>query len=229
MMALQRRKVRPLPYLLPIALGLTCALAAVTVITRLLWPTWASDTLSANPMIPISIGGTVFNVPTAAIRMKIQRQAGPQERVDLDFLFPSLTPPGPVKRVSVNTINEASRPIDRLFLSIAVLDPAMAPETRISAIYPRYLDPPTIIPGDGLVMRRFHSDSPYGGEDFFSATDPAFNARCTRDAATPGMCLSERRVEGADLTYRFPRGWLVRWRDLAEAMERLTSHLRSPH
>jgi hypothetical protein len=53
-------------------------------------------------------------------------------------------------------------------------------------------------------------------------------ARCTRDAATPGMCLSERRVDGADLTFRFPRSWLAQWRDVAGAMERLTAQLRGP-
>jgi hypothetical protein len=51
------------------------------------------------------------------------------------------------------------------------------------------------------------------------------NARCMRDAATPGMCLSERRIGGADLTFRFPRAWLVQWREVADAMARLTVQL----
>ena len=67
--------------------------------------------------------------------------------------------------------------------------------------------------------------SPYGGEDLFLSPAPAFTARCTRDAATPGMCLSERRIDGADLTFRFPRSWLARWRDVAGAMDRLTAQL----
>jgi len=37
------------------------------------------------------VGGALFNVPTGAVRMKIQRHSGPQERVDLAFDFPSLT------------------------------------------------------------------------------------------------------------------------------------------
>ena len=53
-------------------------------------------------------------------------------------------------------------------------------------------------------------------------------ARCTRDAATPGMCLSERRIDGADLTFRFPRSWLAQWRDVAGAMDKLTTQLRGP-
>ena len=35
--------------------------------------------------LPVSVGATLFNVPTAAVRRKIQRHSGPQERVDLSF------------------------------------------------------------------------------------------------------------------------------------------------
>ena len=59
----------------------------------------------------------------------------------------------------------------------------------------------------------------------FFASTPNLAARCTRDGATPGMCLSERRIDGADLTFRFPRSWLAQWRDVATAMDRLTVQL----
>jgi hypothetical protein len=77
-------------------------------------------------------------------------------------------------------------------------------------------------------MRAFRDGSPYANEDLFVATAPSLSARCTRDAATPGMCLSERRVDGADLTFRFPRSWLSQWRDVANAMDRLTVQLHGP-
>jgi hypothetical protein len=41
------------------------------------------------------------------------------------------------------------------------------------------------------------------------------------------MCLSERRIDSADLTFRFPRSWLSHWRDVTDAMERLTLQLHS--
>ena len=92
-------------------------------------------------------------------------------------------------------------------------------------IYPRYLEQ-TLQPGqDGLTMRAFRDGTPYSNEDLFLASTPTLSARCTRDAATPGMCLSERRIDGADLTFRFPRSWLAQWRDVADAMERLTLQL----
>ena len=92
-------------------------------------------------------------------------------------------------------------------------------------IYPRYLDQATPSRQDGLTTRAFRDNSPYSNEDLFVANTPALMARCTRDGATAGMCLSERRIGGADLTFRFPRSWLAQWRDVGNAMDRLTLQL----
>ena len=92
-------------------------------------------------------------------------------------------------------------------------------------IYPRYLDQPSPLAQDGLTIRPFKDGSPYSNEDLFLASLPNLSARCSRDGATPGMCLSERRIDGADLTFRFPRSWLAQWRDVANAMDRLTVQL----
>jgi hypothetical protein len=160
--------------------------------------------------------------------MKIQRHSGPQERVDLSFAFPSLEAPDVPKHVSVDAIDTAARPIDRIFLSISAHHDALAPEARLRTIYPRYLEQ-TAAPGqDGLTVRAFRDGTPYSNEDLFLANTPSLDARCTRDAATPGMCLSERRVDGADLTFRFPRSWLAQWRDVVGAMDRLTAELHGP-
>jgi len=162
--------------------------------------------------------------------MKIQRHSGPQERIDLSFLYPSLTPPDAPKHVSVDTVEEEmAQPIDRIFLSIAAHQNSLAPEARVETIYPRYLEQSPkagsdAVP-DGLAMRAFRDGSPYSGEDLFSAATPRLNARCSRDGATPGMCLSERRIDGADLIFRFPRQWLAQWRDIAVAMDTLTAQL----
>jgi len=222
------RATRAWTHLVPILLSGAAAAVAIGLVAYLLWPTWGTGGASAPDRLPVSIGGTLFNVPPPAIRMKIQRHSGPQERIDLDFLYPSLEPPGAPKHVTADTVEEAMQPIDRIFLSITAHHDALAPEQRTATIYPRYLDRAAAMPQDGLTMRMFRSDTPYGAEDFYSATSPALTARCTRDAATPGMCLSERRVDGADLTFRFPRSWLSQWREIAQAMDRLTAQLRGP-
>jgi len=217
-----RPRWRSKGHTLPIALAITTAAVAMSLVAYLLWPTWATGASSSIPdRLPISIGGTLFNVPTAAIRMKIQRHSGPQERIDLNFSFPSLTAPEAPKHVSADTIDEKASPIDRIFLSIAAHHDTLAPDMRVRTIYPRYLEQASSPGENGLISRAFREGTPYGGEDLLLSDKPHFTARCTRDAATPGMCLSEQRIDGADLTFRFPRSWLAQWRDVAAGMSQL--------
>jgi hypothetical protein len=219
----------PRAHVVPIVIAASLSAAAIALVTYLLWPTWGTDTSHDPARLPVSIGGTLFNVPTAAVRMKIQRHSGPQERVDLSFTYPALEVPEAPKHFSVDAVEDEVQPIDRIFLSIAAHRDTLAPDTRVRTIYPRYLEQASTPLDDGLTMRAFRDGTPYGGEDLFSASAPSLNARCTRDAATPGMCLAERRIDGADLTFRFPRSWLSQWRDVADAMERLTAQLRGPN
>lgn len=212
-------------HMIPIIIGGVVAASAVAVVAYLLWPTWGPNASSSPDRLPVSVGATLFNVPTLAVRRKIQRHSGPQERVDLSFVFPSLEAPEAPRHVSADTVEESVQPIDRIFLSISAHHDTLAPDTRVRTIYPRYLEQTSTPAQDGLTMRAFRDGSPYSNEDLFFANTPNLNARCTRDAPTPGMCLSERRIEGADLTFRFPRSWLAQWRDVANAMDRLTLQL----
>jgi hypothetical protein len=216
-------------HLIPMVLAAVGAAAAMALVAYLLWPTWGAQDSSNPARLPVSVGATLFNVPTMAVRMKIQRHSGPQERVDLSFGFPSLEVPEAPKHVSADTVEEAIQPIDRIFLSIAAHHDSLAPDARLRTIYPRYLEQAATPAQDGLTMRAFRDATPYSNEDLFVASAPALGARCTRDGATPGMCLSERRIEGSDLTFRFPRSWLgQQWRDVANAMDRLTAQLHGP-
>jgi hypothetical protein len=212
-------------HLIPILLGCAVAAGAIGLIAYLLWPTWGADGSSAPARLPVSVGATIFNVPTAAIRMKIQRHSGPQERVDLSFAYPSLEASDSPKHVSADAVEETIQPIDRIFLSIAAHHDSLPPDDRVRTIYPRYLEQASSPGQDGLTMRAFRDGTPYGHEDLFLASTPDLTARCSRDSTTPGMCLSERRIGGADLTFRFPRSWLAQWRDVANAMDRLTAQM----
>jgi hypothetical protein len=215
-------------HMIPIMLGGALTIGAIALVAYLLWPTWGRDASSGPARLPVSIGATLFNVPTMAVRMKIQRHSGPQERVDLSFTFPALEAPDAPRHISADTVEEAIQPIDRIFLSISAHHDTLAPETRVRTIYPRYLEQASTPGQDGLTMRAFRDGTPYSNEDLFFANTPNLSARCTRDGATPGMCLSERRIDGADLTFRFPRQWLAQWRDVANAMDRLTVQLHGP-
>src|SRR5258706_1784171 len=209
-------------HMIAIMLAGAVTAGAIVLVAYLLWPTWGQDAASSPARLPVSIGATLFNVPTTAIRMKIQRHSGPQERIDLNFAFPSLEAPDAPKHISAETVEETMQPIDRIFLSVSAHHDSLAPDTRVRTIYPRYLEQASTPGQDGLTIRALRDGTPYSNEDLFLGTTPSLTARCSRDAATPGMCLSERRIDGADLTFRFPRSWLSQWRDVADAMDRLT-------
>src|SRR6476659_11478771 len=155
-----RRDPRSHMMLIMVAISVTAG--AIALVVYLLWPTWVALPASAPDRLPVSVGATLFNVPTAAIRRKIQRHSGPQERVDLSFVFPSLEPPDAPKHVSADTVEEKVQPIDRIFLSISAHHDALAPEMRVRTIYPRYLDR-TSAADDGLTTRAFRDGTPYAG------------------------------------------------------------------
>lgn len=213
-------------HLTPFAAAGGIGLAAILIVAYLLWPTWNAEKATDPSHLPMVVGSVAFNVPTKAIRVKLQKHTGPQERVDLNFVYPSLDAPEARQHVTADTVDESAPQIDRIFLSIAAHHNALAPDERMRTIYPRYLDSNPARVTDGLSTRPFRDNTPYTGEDLLYASTPQIVARCTRDAATPGMCLSERRIEGADLTFRFPRSWLAQWRDVAAAMDQLVSRMR---
>jgi hypothetical protein len=212
---------------LPLAVSIALAILAVGYVAFVLWPRWpGADTLNA-PALPITVAGELFNVPPAAIRLPTQRHAGPQERLDLAFLWPSLSPPDPTAKPS---LSEEPNALDRLFVTIVAADATVPPAERINTIFRRYLAEERFDSPDGLTIMSFRDGTPYQGEDLYlDATEPdRFITRCTRPGAggTPGECLHERRVGAANLTLRFPREWLADWHGVAGTIERLVAGLR---
>jgi len=218
------------------SIGLVFALAALVIliviaaafVALVLWPRWPAATLAPDtPALPITVGGVLFNVPPGAIRVTLQRRPGAQERLDLAFLWPALEPPDPNARPAPT---ENLPPIDRLFVTIEPQTSAMAPADRVRTIYPRYLADTQFDGPDGLKVISFKEGSPYQNEDLFfdPAVQPGFVTRCSRPGAagTPGMCLYERRIDGADVTVRFPSEWLTGWRAVNEGIGKLMERLR---
>lgn len=213
------------PSVLLIGASAVVGAAALATVSYLLWPTWRQTSPGDPDRLPITIGSALFNVPAKAVRMRMQRRAGPQERIDLAFEYPSLTTPGPQEHVTSDSVESKPLSMNRIFLSIAADGGVVTPTERVRTIYPRYVEAQADTQ-DGLTGRAFRDNTPYRGEDLFMAEKPAFVSRCTRDGMTPGMCLSERRVDGAHLTYRFPRSWLADWRGVAAAMDTLVERMQ---
>jgi hypothetical protein len=211
--------------MLPLLLLFTLAFVALGYVAYALWPRWPEPPVAADaPALPIVVGGVLFNVPPQAMRVAVQRRAGMQDRIDLVYAWPSLTPPQAAALVSVNGVEE------RIFVTIAAAAGALPPLDRLKTIYPRYTESDTVVAPDGLAVFAFRDGTPYQGEDLaFDADAPEkFLARCARssNALIPANCLAERRVGGADITMRFPRDWLRNWHQVEAAIDRLIGQLQ---
>jgi len=206
---------------------------AFVYIGYVLWPRWPGPPVGLDaPALPITVGGVAFNIPPAAIRMRVQRRPGAHDRVDLAFMWPSLEPPDPNAKTAPPAADAAPPPaptLDRVFVTIAGAGDSLAPADRVLTIYPRYTATETSDGPAGLTVLDFRAGTPYQGEDLiYDAVTPGFLVRCTRagPGPTPGTCLYEQRIGGADLVLRLPRDWLGDWRTVAANIERLIGKLR---
>jgi hypothetical protein len=224
---------------LVLGLGLSAllVLGAGTFVSFVLWPTWSGAAVALDaPAIPVTVAGVLLDVPPAAIRIAVQRQPGPHERLDLAFLWPSLAPPQAEAKApdspSVQLAGTvAPTPPDasaRLFMTVAGLGTELPPAERLRSIYPHYIEAEAAAGPDGLAVVAFRAGSPYDGEDlvYLGANPEQFFARCTRAVrAVPGTCLQQRLLGAAEITFRFPRNWLDDWRGTAAGFDKLVTSL----
>jgi hypothetical protein len=201
-------------------------LIAAGYVAYVLWPRWPDSQVTLDaPALPIIVAGTYFNIEPAAIRMAVQRHPGTQERVDLAYLWPSLTPPDPAIQP---TVGAPADPNERLFVTIASGDGTLPLIERVQTIYPRYLVPAPAAGPPGLTLRGFRDGTPYQDEElaFEQAAPEHFLARCSRKGVSnSGTCLLERRIGNADITLRFPRDWLGDWKSVAAGIDKLMTRL----
>src|SRR5258708_33100898 len=130
--------------MLPLALLALLVLGAGTFVSLVLWPTWPSAAVPLNaPAMPITVANVLFDVPPAAVRAAVQRHPGPHERVDLAFMWPSLTPPQPDVKGADQAVagndDAAAKPVDtthRLFVTLPPLGPLLPPAAPPRTTYP---------------------------------------------------------------------------------------------
>jgi hypothetical protein len=222
----RRRQAGRSPLTGPLVLLAAVMLIAAGYVAYVLWPRWADSQVTLDaPALPIIVAGTYFNIEPAAIRMAVQRHPGTQERVDLAYLWPSLTPPDPAIQP---TVGAPADPNERLFVTIVSGDGTLPLLERVQTIYPRYLVAAPAAGPPGLTLRGFRDGTPYQDEElvFEQAAPEHFLARCSRKGVSnSGTCLLERRIGKADITLRFPRDWLSDWKSVAAGIDRLIVRL----
>jgi hypothetical protein len=164
--AATRRPRRSGALTLPLIGMLTLAVLAAGFIGYVLWPRWPGPPVPPDaPALPITVAGTPFNVPPAAMRIPLQRRAGAHERVDLAFLWPSLAPPDSGASGTRAPGAPPQQTVDRLFVTISAAGDSLAPAERIKTIYPRYAAADAAIEPNGLAIKAFRIGTPYQGED----------------------------------------------------------------
>ena len=222
----RRRHTARSPLAGPMLAFIAVTLIAAAYVAYVLWPRWPGAPVALDaPAVPIMVAGTMFNIEPAAIRVAMQRKPGTQERVDISYLWPSLTPPDPAIKP---TVGAPLDPNERLFVTISGGEATLPVTERVRTIYPRYFAPTPQAGPTGLTLRAFRDGSPYQGEDLIydpQAPD-SFVARCTRrGVGNAGTCLLERRIGKADIVLRFPRDWLNDWEAVAKGVDRLIARL----
>ncbi|HTZ03041.1 MAG TPA: hypothetical protein VMC05_11975 [Xanthobacteraceae bacterium] len=241
--AVPRNAARPKRrhFLLPLAGLALVAAAAVVFVAYVLWPTWPDRSPAGDaPDLPITVAGVLFDVPPAAIRAKVQRHPGDEDRIDLAFAWPSLKPPPaddkPDAKTPLTAANAAAAAAEpenqRLFVTIAGRGNELPPLERLRTIYPRYAETQASAGPAGLAVLPFRPGTPYDGEDLVYVGDnpEQFFALCTRPGRTvPGTCIHERSLGSAEITFRFPRDWFGDWHDIAGGFDRLMARLRPQH
>ena len=167
----------------------------------------------------------------------MQRHPGAHERIDLAFLWPSLTPPQADARAeipAVKTEPDGTGALPPANASDRCSSPSPASalccrrRTGRAASIPAYVEAQATAGPDGLAFLPFQTGTPYQGEDlaYPSEQPELFFARCTQASGlVRGTCIHERSLDGAEITLRFPREWLEDWRSLAIGFDRIMAQL----
>jgi hypothetical protein len=210
----------------PVAMIVVLCVLALGFVTYVLRPHAEATPVSIDaPALPIIVADTLFRVPPRALRFALQRRPGRQDRLDLVFFWPALTP------AADPSSEDLAAAAGRIFLTITPNEGILSPAERLKTVYPRYAATTRNVGPDGLTVMAFLDDTPYQGEDLLydEAAPDRFLVRCTRDrGAVSGSCLFERNVGQTVVTLRFPRALLAQWRALVPGTYRLLTLLQTP-
>ena len=58
----------PRSHMILIMVAVVIAVGAIALVAYLLWPTWGARPAGGPDRLPVSVGATLFNVPTSSIR-----------------------------------------------------------------------------------------------------------------------------------------------------------------
>jgi hypothetical protein len=182
--------------------------------------------------IHMEIGESRFVIPENYTQYPRARRGGPRDSVSLYAIFPTFEPYS-VRHDRLFYENEPDNPI--IYFEIHLARLPMTEEERIDQIYRERLagtDGEEL--GYGLTQYAFSEDSSYADEDLFLGEDEdgkqiAFICTKISTVVPSPSCRREMELsDGLQLSYRFKRAHLERWREIDAGLVNLVDSFRAP-
>lgn len=194
---------------------------AAALIGFVLIPLRSPPGLTAPKPVILHIGKSTLELDANYLRRGAQRAGGHLERADLIVQWPDFRPAQLVVRDAEGSPAPASA-ANHLLIHIRAAEGA-DPARHTANLYGRFLDGDAWTSGDGLVMRRFKTNSPYPDEELFISPPDGqeFAARCPRqdvEGAVHGRCLVQMRIAQVDITVNFDAMLLNEWHAMRDGV-----------
>jgi hypothetical protein len=183
---------------------------------------------AAVTRVGISIRGLTLTVPARYIESRTARSGGDQDVVPLFAALPDMR--GYTEaQAALFAGNEADSPIVHLLLRADTNSLDM--KSRLARIYMPYIIDPKGDEGPfALAHYAFRADSGYGRDDLYSGGGGEALFLCERpaeDIPSPNCLAIDRPIApGVNISYRFKRTQLSRWREIGEGANRLITSFR---
>jgi hypothetical protein len=219
-------------WLLPVAIFIITGLLSALVLLYYLAPNPASfieehaTPTSRSDLVHLSVGGVAFTIPANYLPYGSARKGGARSDVALYATLPDFQGYSEDRGPDF-TENDANAPVAYLLIREEQFN--LSEAERLDRIYlnaviqPRGTDGPF-----GLTQYAFRDDSGYRGEDLFVGhlASGVVVMRCVRfgpQVPSPSCLRDMPLAHGVALNYRFKRGRLEDWRQIASGVDRLVA------
>lgn len=222
-------------WLIPVGVFSVTAVLSAMVLLFYLAPTPASfieehpAPTSRTDLVAISIHGVAFTIPANYILYKSARQGGSKDHVALAALYPEFR--GYTDWESQTFAGDgADSPVVYLLIREEPLNITEA--ERLKRIYRNFIADQAGKPGPfELTQYGFRDNSGYRNEDLFvgGTADNPVVLRCDRfsQQVRSPFCIRDMPLKrGVAVSYRFKRGLLSNWRQIATDVDQLIQTFR---
>jgi hypothetical protein len=183
---------------------------------------------AAVTMVGISVRGLELTVPARYIESRAARGGGDQDVVPLFAALPDMRGYSD-REAALFAGNAPDSPVVHLLVRADTNGLDM--KSRFARIYMPYFTDPKGDEGPFALARySFRADSGYGRDDLYAGNDGEVLFLCERpaqDIPSPNCLAIDRPIApGINISYRFKRAQLSRWREIGEGADRLIAGFR---